>query len=54
MHFKLAFIGYGVVAQGLTEILLEKKDMLEKKYNFKYKYFYGLRFFLSIIFNLKQ
>ena len=34
MHFKLAFIGYGTVGQGLTEILLEKKDMLEKKYDF--------------------
>lgn len=34
MHFKLAFIGYGTVGQGLTEILLEKKDLLEKKYNF--------------------
>jgi len=36
MHFKLAFIGYGTVGQGLTEILLEKKDMLEKKYGFTY------------------
>ena len=36
MHFKLAFIGYGVVGQGLTEILLEKKEMLAKKYDFKY------------------
>lgn len=34
MHFKLAFIGYGTVGQGLTEILLEKKDMLSKKFNF--------------------
>jgi len=34
VHFKLAFIGYGTVGQGLTEILLEKKDMLEKKYDF--------------------
>jgi len=36
MHFKLAFIGFGTVGQGLTEILLEKKDMLAKKYNFHY------------------
>jgi homoserine dehydrogenase len=36
MDFKLAFIGFGVVAQGLTEILLEKKDMLLKKYDFNY------------------
>ena len=34
MHFKLAFIGYGVVGQGLTEILLEKKEMLAKKFDF--------------------
>ena len=36
MHFKLAFIGFGTVGQGLTEILLEKKDMLAKKYDFHY------------------
>jgi homoserine dehydrogenase len=36
MHFKLAFIGFGTVGQGLTEILLEKKDMLAHKYNFRY------------------
>ena len=36
MHFKLAFIGYGTVGQGFTEILLEKKDLLEKKYDFHY------------------
>ena len=36
MHFKLAFIGYGTVGQGLTEILLEKKDMLEKKFDFQW------------------
>ena len=36
MHFKLAFIGYGVVGQGLTELLLEKKDILAEKYNFHY------------------
>ena len=36
MHFKLAFIGFGTVGQGLTEILLEKKDMLSKKYDFQY------------------
>jgi len=36
MHFKLAFIGYGTVGQGLTEILLEKKEMLSKKYNFEW------------------
>ena len=36
MNFKLAFIGFGVVGQGLTEILLEKKDMLADKYDFNY------------------
>lgn len=36
MHFKLAFIGFGTVGQGLSEILLEKKDMLAEKYNFHF------------------
>jgi homoserine dehydrogenase len=36
MIFKLAFIGYGVVAQGLTEILLEKKQMLKERYGFEW------------------
>ncbi len=36
MHFKLAFIGFGTVGQGLTEILLEKKKMLSEKYDFHY------------------
>jgi homoserine dehydrogenase len=36
MHFKLAFIGFGTVGQGLTEILLEKKEMLAEKYNFHF------------------
>lgn len=34
MEFKIAFIGFGTVGQGLTEILLEKKDMLAEKYDF--------------------
>ena len=33
MKYRLAFIGFGVVAQGLTEILLEKKDMLKETYD---------------------
>ena len=37
MDFKIAFIGYGVVGQGLTEILLEKKETLAEKYDFHYK-----------------
>jgi homoserine dehydrogenase len=36
MHFKLAFIGFGTVGQGLAEILIEKKQMLEQKYDFHY------------------
>jgi homoserine dehydrogenase len=36
LHFKLAFIGFGTVGQGLTEILLEKKEMLSKKYDFNW------------------
>ncbi len=36
MSFKLAFIGFGTVGQGLTEILLEKKDMLAEKYDFNW------------------
>jgi len=36
MHFKLAFIGFGTVGQGLVEILIEKKQMLEQKYDFHY------------------
>src|SRR4030042_855279 len=36
MKFKLAFIGFGVVGQGLAEILLEKKELLAKKYDFHY------------------
>jgi len=37
MEFKLAFIGYGTVGQGLTEILLEKKNMLAEKFDFHWK-----------------
>ncbi|RLF37542.1 MAG: homoserine dehydrogenase [Thermoplasmata archaeon] len=36
MDFKIGFIGFGTVGQGLTEILLEKKDMLAKKFDFHY------------------
>lgn len=37
MNFKLAFIGFGTVGQGLSEILLEKKQMLASKYNFNFQ-----------------
>ncbi len=36
MHFKIAFIGFGTVGQGLSEIFVEKKQMLAEKYNFHY------------------
>jgi len=36
LDFKLAFIGFGTVGQGLAEILLEKKEMLSEKYNFNW------------------
>ncbi len=36
MFFKLAFIGFGTVGQGLTEILLDKKEMLLEKYGFSF------------------
>ena len=37
MHFKLAFIGFGTVGQGLIEILLEKKKLLAEKYGFTFE-----------------
>jgi homoserine dehydrogenase len=36
MKFKLAFIGFGVVAQGLIEILIEKQQMLKEIYDFEW------------------
>jgi homoserine dehydrogenase len=36
LHYNLAFIGYGVVGQGLTEILLEKQKLLEEMYDFSF------------------
>lgn len=36
MQFKIAFVGFGTVGQGLTEILLEKKDMLAGQFDFHY------------------
>lgn len=36
MHFKIAFIGFGTVGQGLAEILLEKKDILKERYGLEY------------------
>ncbi len=34
--FKIAFIGFGVVGQGLAEILLEQKEELKNKYKFDF------------------
>ena len=36
MEFKIAFIGFGVVGQGLAEILLSDKHELQQKNNFSY------------------
>ena len=37
MKFKLDFIGFGVVGQGLAEILIDKRDWLKEKYGFEFK-----------------
>jgi len=37
MKHRLIFIGFGVVGQGLTEILINKKDFLKKKHGFEYE-----------------
>ena len=37
MKHKLIFIGFGVVGQGLTEILIKKKDWLKQEYGFEYE-----------------
>jgi len=36
MKHKLIIIGFGVVGQGLTEILINKKEYLKKKHNFEF------------------
>jgi len=35
MIYKVAFIGFGTVGQGLAEILIEKKEQLLKRYGFQ-------------------
>jgi homoserine dehydrogenase len=35
MIYKLAFVGFGTVGQGLAEILLEKRDQLREDYDFE-------------------
>jgi len=37
MKHRLILIGFGVVGQGLTEILINKKDFLQGKYGFEYE-----------------
>jgi len=37
MDFKLAFAGFGVVGQGLCEILQEKETILREKYGMNWK-----------------
>ena len=37
MEFKLAFIGFGVVGQGLAEILVQDKEKLKSEQNFEFK-----------------
>ena len=36
MKYNLAFVGFGVVGQGLANLLLEKKELLKEKYDFEY------------------
>jgi len=36
MNYRLAFIGFGTVGQGLAEILLEKRALLKQHYGFDY------------------
>jgi len=37
MKFKLAFAGFGVVAQGLTELLIEKRTMFKERYGMEWE-----------------
>jgi len=36
MIYHLAFIGFGIVGQGLAKILVDKKPLLEEKYDFEF------------------
>lgn len=36
MRYRLVFVGFGVVGQGLGKILVEKKKYLKEKYDFDY------------------
>jgi len=37
VKFRLAFVGFGKVAQGLTELLVRKHDQLKRDYGFDYR-----------------
>jgi homoserine dehydrogenase len=37
MKHRIGILGFGTVGQGLSEILLSKKDFLKRKYGFKYE-----------------
>ena len=37
MEFRIAFIGFGVVGQGLAEIFVEQETFLKEKYDFNFK-----------------
>ncbi len=37
MKYRLIFIGFGSVGQGLTEILMKKRQWLKEKYDFEYE-----------------
>ncbi len=36
MKYNIAFIGFGIVGQGLAELLLEKEELLKERYDFEY------------------
>ncbi|MHA2256004.1 MAG: homoserine dehydrogenase [Candidatus Heimdallarchaeaceae archaeon] len=37
MEFRIAFVGFGVVGQGLAEIFVEQETFLKEKYDFNFK-----------------
>ena len=36
MKYNLAFIGFGIVGQGLADLLLKKRELLKERYDFEY------------------
>jgi len=53
MKHKLALIGFGTVARGLCEILIEKKSFLKEKYDFDYSIVAVADFAYGNVFNPK-